>query len=260
MIDTKHFYVIGHRGNEKYDPENTMPAFSRAIEAGADFIELDVRLSSDRKVLVFHDSKLNRLTELDGKFCKFTSDQLFQTPVLGPDGSYTSHIPTLEEVLSSFGNRVSFIVEMKAPRMAREVGGLLSKTCGFEDVIVDSFNWKWISRIKQLFPGTITSYLVHHGKKLDERRHFEKLAGKLRKIGASGVSLPFGKLASVGKSPVSFLQDQGFFVLVWGVRDPSHYAEAIKLGVNGFTAGDPFLAVKLAGELLQPDVVGRLVF
>ena len=54
--------VWAHRGASAYAPENTIPAFRLAMEQGADGIELDVQLSKDEQVIVFHDAELKRMT------------------------------------------------------------------------------------------------------------------------------------------------------------------------------------------------------
>ena len=59
-------WVIAHRGASADERENTLPAFERAIELGADFVELDVQVSADGALVVFHDLDLDRLTPLRG--------------------------------------------------------------------------------------------------------------------------------------------------------------------------------------------------
>ena len=59
-------WVIAHRGASSEEKENTLPAFERAIELGADFVEFDVQASSDGGLVVFHDLRLDRLTEARG--------------------------------------------------------------------------------------------------------------------------------------------------------------------------------------------------
>ena len=57
-------WVIAHRGASADERENTLPAFERAIELGADFVEFDVQASADGALVVFHDLDLDRLTPL----------------------------------------------------------------------------------------------------------------------------------------------------------------------------------------------------
>ena len=66
-------WVIAHRGASADERENTLPAFERAIELGADFVELDVQVSSDGVLVVFHDLDLDRLTPLRGPLRRRTA-------------------------------------------------------------------------------------------------------------------------------------------------------------------------------------------
>ena len=68
--------IIAHRGDGKHAPENTFAAFKRAIDAGADGIELDVRLAKDGVAVVFHDSSLKRIAGRKGKIAHYTSTEL----------------------------------------------------------------------------------------------------------------------------------------------------------------------------------------
>ena len=68
--------MIAHRGASWDLPENTLPAFERAIEVGADYVELDVQLSADGEVVVFHDLELDRLTPLEGPLRRRTQAEL----------------------------------------------------------------------------------------------------------------------------------------------------------------------------------------
>jgi len=63
-------WIIAHRGASTDERENTLPAFERAIAVGADFVELDVQVSADGALVVFHDVDLDRLTPLRGSLRK----------------------------------------------------------------------------------------------------------------------------------------------------------------------------------------------
>jgi glycerophosphoryl diester phosphodiesterase len=68
--------VIAHRGEHLHHPENTMPAFQAAIDAGADYFELDVRTTSDGKFVIMHDNTLDRTTNGTGEVHKHTFDEI----------------------------------------------------------------------------------------------------------------------------------------------------------------------------------------
>src|SRR6202041_577186 len=74
--DGKTIKVISHRGEHLHHPENTIPAFQAAIDAGADYFEADVRTTSDGKLVLMHDNKVDRTTGATGLVKDMTFDQI----------------------------------------------------------------------------------------------------------------------------------------------------------------------------------------
>ena len=93
--------IWAHRGASRVAPENTMPAFERAIAAGADGIEFDVQLSRDGEVVVIHDETLSRTTDGTGRVVDHTLAELRALDASAGRDSWTDvRIPTLAEVLA----------------------------------------------------------------------------------------------------------------------------------------------------------------
>jgi len=88
----KPFEIVAHRGVPDTYPENTIPAFERAIELGADTIELDVRLTSDNVPVVFHYFYLNEITPITGAIFNYTLEQLRDIEVINLHRSEKSKI------------------------------------------------------------------------------------------------------------------------------------------------------------------------
>lgn len=115
---TKHPVMIScHRGGNHYAPENTMPAFEKAVKLGADFIEFDVRATSDGKYFLLHDGNLNRTTTGTGPISSATSEEVakldagswYGKPYVGVK------LPTLEEFLTwAEGQKVQLYFDAKA--------------------------------------------------------------------------------------------------------------------------------------------------
>jgi glycerophosphoryl diester phosphodiesterase len=101
-------WVIAHRGASWEVTENTLPAFERAIELGADYAELDVQMSSDGEPVVFHDATLERLTPLTGRIGARRTEELRDVG-----------IPTLDEVLDLTRGRIGLMVELKNAHLYR---------------------------------------------------------------------------------------------------------------------------------------------
>lgn len=120
-------WVIAHRGASADERENTIPAFERAIELGADFVELDVQASADGALVVFHDLDLERLTPLRGPLRRRTLAELRE-----------HGIPTLEEVMDVTRGRIGVMAELKRAYLYRrhDVIGRTVALLGQEDVVV----------------------------------------------------------------------------------------------------------------------------
>ena len=101
-------WVIAHRGASGEEKENTLPAFERAIELGADYVEFDVQAASDGGLVVFHDLRLDRLTDARGPL---RTRPLAALSELG--------IPTLAEVLELTSGRIGVMAELKSPWLYR---------------------------------------------------------------------------------------------------------------------------------------------
>ena len=122
--------VIAHRGASWDEPENTLPAFERAIAVGADYVEFDVQAASDGGLVVFHDLHLDRLTPATGPL---RARPLAELRELG--------IPTLEEVLELTAGRIGVMAELKSPRLYRR-HDIVARTLALlgRDAVVVSFS------------------------------------------------------------------------------------------------------------------------
>lgn len=129
---------IAHRGLHGIDaPENSLVAFGKAIEAGFP-IEIDVRPIDDGTIVVFHDDKLTRMTDLDGYVCNMTKSDLEKVRLRNSD----ERIPTFKEVLEFVDGRTPLLIEIKndstVGQLERDTLELLSSYKG--EYAVQSFN------------------------------------------------------------------------------------------------------------------------
>ncbi|MEA2071024.1 MAG: glycerophosphodiester phosphodiesterase family protein, partial [Asgard group archaeon] len=89
--------ILGHRGASAVEPENTMRAFHKAVEDGADGIELDIHKTKDEKIVVIHDATIDRTSNGFGKVAEMTYADLQKF-----DFGNGEKIPLLEDVLKKF--------------------------------------------------------------------------------------------------------------------------------------------------------------
>src|SRR5215470_19197297 len=93
--------AISHRGEHLHHPENTMPAYRAAVEAGADFIETDVRTTADGKLVIMHDGSVDRCTNGHGDVAQMTFEQVrkLDAGTKFGDAFRGTSVPTFDEVL-----------------------------------------------------------------------------------------------------------------------------------------------------------------
>ncbi len=109
------FEIVAHRGVPTDVPENTMAGFRRALELGADAVEMDVRLTKDGVPVLFHDFYLDGRTNASGPVFAHTWDELRRLELVGGESADGSRIPTFREVLESFAGRLGLEIELKGP-------------------------------------------------------------------------------------------------------------------------------------------------
>lgn len=96
LLLAAHVAVIAHRGEHNHHAENTLPAIQSAIDLGADYVELDVRTTSDGKLVLMHDDSVDRTTNGHGKVRDLTEDQIEHLSMKG----YPGGVPTFDEALA----------------------------------------------------------------------------------------------------------------------------------------------------------------
>lgn len=149
-----------HRGlhsRDKTVPENSLPAFAAAVAAGYG-MELDVQLSKDGEVVVFHDDTLDRVTGVHGRVDAFTWAELQKMPLEGS----AEHMPLFTQVLAVIGGKTPLIVELKSgPRNRELCEKTLALLRGYEgDFCVESFDPTIVAWFKKNAPDLVRGQLA----------------------------------------------------------------------------------------------------
>ena len=173
--ETEKFKTVryAHRGlHDATRPENSLSAFRAAIDAGFG-IELDVRLSSDGELVVFHDDTLDRMTKEKGRVDSKTLAELKSIKLL--DSADT--VPTFREVLELIDGRVPLLVEIKETVGKYDVTEkcipMLKEYKG--EFLIETFNPLALARVKKLMPETVRGILssqFHKDKKFKGISYF----------------------------------------------------------------------------------------
>ena len=149
--------IFAHRGANAVAPENTLPAFEKALELGADGIELDVQATADGALVVLHDFSLSRTTSGAGLLRSHTLAQLADVDagVRFDDSFAGTPIPTLEQVFDLVGERCIVNVEIKnvdwdGGREAEPLTRMIQARGLHDQVIVSSFNPFSLRKMRRL--------------------------------------------------------------------------------------------------------------
>lgn len=167
-----HYRQVAHRGlhdRELGIPENSLPAFARAVEQGK-AIELDLHATADNRLVVLHDFQLKRMTGVPGIVEEWTLEDLRKLRLQGTD----AHIPTLDEVLELVNGKVPLLLEIKSERLG-EVGRLepvlMKRLASYQgEFILEAFNPEVLVWLHRHAPQYIRGQL---GNLDDENRQFK---------------------------------------------------------------------------------------
>ena len=207
-VKRKGFKVIAHRGASGYAPENTLPAFQKALDQGADWIELDLHSSKEGVPVVFHDATLERCTNGEGPVREAAWEDLAQLDAGSWYGEafQGTKIPNLTEVLERVDGKAAVLIELKLDERGEIYEGLVERV--LEDIeAADAQTWC----ILQAF---------------DSRY--------LKKIKESGALLPYHKLIVEDYSPFPFYVDEKW---QWGYLDTDLEYQAINPYYKTLTPG-----------------------
>jgi glycerophosphoryl diester phosphodiesterase len=246
--------IQGHRGCRGLRPENTLPAFEKALELGVTTLELDVQVTRDRVLVVHPDPKLNSQLCLrdDGSELDSTPfDRLDHADLAGIDCGSLPHskfpeqkrapgarIPKLEEVLSlaegaEYSVRFSIEIKLQKRRSDLSVEDLARlvvdavKQHGLEDrTIIQSFDAGALAAVRELAPEIPRAYLVRNSR---YRRQVDD--------GTATIISP--RSDSLRQETVSELQRQGVLVIPWTVNDTKEIRRFIGWGVDGIISDYP---------------------
>lgn len=139
-VNNPYVFVIAHRGDWRNYPENSTGSLTGAIDMGVDIVEIDLQMTKDNKIVVFHDSNLERMTNGNGKLSGLTYQELKKLNLKNGLSHKTDYkIPLFEDYLKMAKDKVILDLDIKTGMPFQEVGQLLEKYNMFDQVIVRSY-------------------------------------------------------------------------------------------------------------------------
>jgi len=248
--------IFAHRGDSAHFPENTLPAFKSAVEAGADVIETDVQRSKDGRFMIFHDDTLDRITDGAGRLGDYTLQELQR---FDAGHSYSADaksfpfrgkgitIPSLEEILREFPQQ-RFNVDLKAddPRQAEEYCALIRRCDAVERVLTASEFTENLKAVRRLLPEMATS-ASHREVAAVFFLYKSGLLFAKRKFAADALQIPeFHRRWHVAApGMIRRVRGRGIRVHVWTVNREDDMRRLLDAGADGIITDDPRLLKKV---------------
>jgi glycerophosphoryl diester phosphodiesterase len=206
---------ISHRGAHQTLPENSIPAFLRAIELGADAIELDVHATRDGTLVVHHDEEINAPGEPRRRIGETTLAELRHYKLANQ-----IEIPTLGDVLSAVDDNAFVYVEVKAPN----IEPLVTRAIRESDTrcAVHSFDHRIVKTVKTILPAVRTGVL-------EVSRHVDP-AVSLQRSGAQDL---WQEVSFIDEDLVARVHAVNARVIAWTANDADQWETLRRIGVDG---------------------------
>lgn len=238
FFDHERVLNIAHRGASAAAPANTLAAFEKAVELGADGVEFDVHLSADGAPVVIHDFSVNATTDGSGRVADMPLAQLKELDA----GSYFhpifahERIPTLEEVLQTAESRLLLNIELKTVSLRdngleRTVIAQVKRHGLEKSVLLSSFNPFSLRRAKKIAPRIPVGLLYAPGLPLPLRRAW------LASLAPHEARHP--EHTMVDSRYMRWARRRNYRVNTWTVDEPDEMRRLIDLGVDSIITNVP---------------------
>ncbi|MFH1460267.1 MAG: glycerophosphodiester phosphodiesterase [Candidatus Omnitrophota bacterium] len=216
--------IIAHRGASGYKPENTIDAFETAIEMGADFIEIDVQQTSDGKIVIWHDTRLENGQALE---------DLTYAQLQSRAARRNLEVLLLASVLERISSRIGINIEIKTVRI---IDQLLDEITVFDKnkLIISSFNHKYIKTIQSKAPELEMGTLI-----------VSRLLDPLAILNSLNSEILIQHFEHVDQEYVDFLHKNKKKIFVWNINNQPDMLKFKKIGVDGIFTDYPDLAVRI---------------
>jgi len=239
QAQTRQVVAIAHRGEHLHHPENTIPAFQEAIRVGADFIEVDVRTTSDGKLVLSHDGSVERRTTSKGEISKMTFEEVRALDAgskSGPEFAGTK-VPTFDEALELARGKIGIYVDVKqasAKDLVTHIDGH-----GMTDHVVIYAGLRLSKEIQALNPKL--KVMPESSSVETARQIIEQLQPKVVAFGARDFTPEIIRIVKEGNAEI--------YVDRMGSTDaPAGWQSAIDAGADGIQTDKPAELVQYLRE------------
>ncbi len=237
--------VIAHRGANKYAPQNTMPAFEKAVQIGVDGFETDVHLTADNHLVICHNYTVDETSNGSGNVADMTLERLRDLDF----GSYFSDkfagtkLPTIEEFLELCKDDSIKVmnIELKEPKngnkdIADRTIEIVKEYGLFDKLLISSFDAAILVQCKKVDPDCKTGFLYSPDRSITYYRMLFNYVDFAKEIGAEYLH-PHYSLVYPGY--VNKLHAAGIGVNPWTVDNPDVVNRMLEYGVDGIITNVP---------------------
>ncbi len=244
--------TVAHRGASGYAPEHTIPSYKLGEEMKGDYIEIDLQMTKDGKLIAMHDESVDRTTNGTGLVKNYTLQQLKELDAGSwfnekyPDKANPAYegikVPTLEEVIQTFGKDARYYIETKSPEvypgMEEELLRILEKydLTGVNErsskVLIQSFSQESLLKMHQLDPNLPLIQLISYKEPATISEE------ELRELNdyAVGVGMSASK---IDENYVQQVRNAGLLIHPYTVNEKEDMARLLDWGVTGMFTNYP---------------------
>ena len=222
--------IIAHRGFSARYTENTLAAFSGALNAGADMIEMDLRLTRDGQLVVIHDATTGRVSKEKVRVRGAGLSRLRRVVL---NGGYT--VPTLDEVLGVLANRIPLNLELKGKGTGFALAQFLMEKGPVEGLLVSSYKVQEVEAFLRFYPSVPVARICTW--------FFTK--DLVQSATGSHFSIHVNK-SHINRDKVERAHRSGLKVFVFTVDDPKEMVRLFSMGVDGIFTNNPEEALQVA--------------
>ena len=240
--------AIAHRGFSTAAPENTLIAFSKAIELRTDMMECDVRRCKDGQIVVMHDAKVDRTTNGTGLIADLT---LAEIKALDAGSKFSpefagERIPTLEELLDLIkGSGVKLIIEIKEYGIEDQVVSIVQDKQVEDQIIIGSFHHKIGVRMPELDPNIPFSVIIAIDHPIGDEEAV-RLANEAAAVNCRLYALNY---QAATPAIVKAVHAGNMLMEVWTVDKEEDMRRVVGLGLDAMCSNDIALLIKVLADM-----------
>ena len=236
--------AFAHRGGAEEHPENTMRAFNAAVDMGYRYIETDVHITADGRLLAFHDDRLDRVCDGEGLIQELPWSVVKDARVAGSEP-----IVELAELLETFAD-TRFNLDIKHWAALEPTLDLLDRMNCWDRVCIGSFSDRRLGRVRSAIIQSRLKVCTSMGPLGVLAMKARELRLPLRsRAHCAQVPVKHAGIPVVTRGFVETCHKQGMQVHVWTIDEPDEMRRLVNLGVDGLMTDKPSLLKQVLVEM-----------